>query len=611
MPPERAWVLHEPDPHAVAALTAAGHSPLLARLLALRGLRTPAAATAFLQPDLRSLPDPSTMADIDIAAARVADAVERGEKVCIYGDYDVDGITAAALLHGLCEAIGFAVEVFLPDRFRDGYGLHADRLQELCDRGVTLVISVDCGTTAVAEIAAVRARGVDFIVCDHHQLGAVRPNATALLNPQRPECGYPDKDLSAVGIALVLCQAVRRALDRRGWRRAGDGISAQRLELKGLVELAALGTIADVARLHGVNRVLCWHGLRNLGSTARPGVRALIEASGPEGVGADRVGFQLAPRLNAVGRLQNPMDAFRLLTTKDAAEGKRLAELLDVENNRRREIEARDVATALELALAQDGCADAVVVFDASMHQGVVGIVAARLREKVNAPAFALTLGEDGLAKGSGRSVDGYDLVAGLHACEALGPLFERYGGHAHAAGVTLRPDRIETFRVRLQAHVLRTLPAHKRVREVRLDAEVLVAEANFDLLTPLEALEPHGRGNAKPVLLLRDGELRDLRVVGKTREWVQAKLFAPGRQELWARPCLELFGALAAFEGLQGRGERVDVAVRLDRNAHNGKVRVQGKVEAVRRSGGGVEVRSGGGVDVRSGGGVEPLPGA
>jgi single-stranded-DNA-specific exonuclease len=582
MPAAPIWLLREADAAHVNTLTAAGHRPLIARLLALRGVRDAQEADAFLHPSLRTLPDPLAMADAGRAAHLLADAVQQGRKVCVYGDYDVDGITAAALLHGLCEALQFPVAVFLPDRFRDGYGLNHDRLRELCDQGVTLFVSVDCGTTAVDEIAAVRARGVDFIVCDHHQLGPTLPNASALLNPQRPDCQYPDKDLTAVGVALVLAQAVRRELDKRGWKRAADGISAQRLELKGLVELAALGTIADVARMQGLNRALCWHGLKNLGSTARPGIQALIEQSG-KGLGADRVGFQLAPRINAVGRMSNPRDAFLLLTTRDPVAAKDLAQRLDLDNNRRKETETRDVEVALRLAEAQAGREHAVVVADAGFHQGVVGIVAARLRERLGVPAFVLARGDDGLWRGSGRSVDGYDLVAGLHACDAGGGLFERYGGHAHAAGVTMAERNLEPFRDRLQHDMATRLPIDARRAEIAIDAEIALPDANFDTLALLEALEPHGRGNPKPTLLVKGAGLYDAKVVGKDQGWVKAALVQAGRQDRWARLSLPLFGARHLFQGLPGRGELVDVALRLERNVYNGKSSVEAKVVAIR----------------------------
>ena len=284
--------IREPDDAQVAALLASGVPPLLARILVLRGVNTPELAKKFLQPQLADLPDPTLMTGVMAAARLVADALQAGDKICVYGDYDVDGISAAALLDDLFRRLGHTVRVFLPDRFRDGYGLHYDRLQELCDEGVALFISVDCGTTSVREIQAVRDRDRHFIVCDHHALGPVRPNASVLLNPQQPECTYPDKSLSAVGVAMVLAQALRRELHSRG---AGKPV-----ELKSLIELSALGTIADMSPMHGVNRILCWHGLRLLGQSQRPGVQTLAARNTKIAmVSADRVGFHLAPPINA------------------------------------------------------------------------------------------------------------------------------------------------------------------------------------------------------------------------------------------------------------------------------------------------------------------------
>jgi single-stranded-DNA-specific exonuclease len=576
VPPEPTWVLREPPAESVVRLRDALQIDLLlARLLVLRGLAEPSAARDFLEPSVRSLPDPAGMADAELAGRLLAQAVIEGKHVCVYGDYDVDGISAAALLHTFLAQVGAPPRVFLPDRFRDGYGLHAGRLAELCDQGVGLFVSVDCGTTAVAEIASVRARGVDFIVCDHHALGPQLPAASALLNPQRPDCAYADKRLSAVGVALVLASATRRAL-------AAAGHPGGRVELKPLLEFAALGTIADMVPLQGVNRMLAWHGLRLLGSSRRAGVQALAERSGAHGVGADRVGFQLGPRINAAGRVADPSTAFRLLTTTDLAEARELADRIERENDHRRALQAEVTLAARKAAADWQGSA-AVVVADASWHMGVVGIVASKLKDELGVPAFVLAVGDDGLARGSGRSVAGYDLVEGLRAVCADG-LAERFGGHAFAAGVTIAADRVPVLRERLAAHAREAL-AGGRPAELAIDAELQLRDCAMALVEQLDALEPFGKDNPRPTFLLRDVELAAVKAVGKDGQRAQVTLAEPGKHPLWARLQLAGFGPLAPFAELV-RGDRVDVVVRLERNDWRGKTSVQAVVEAVAPAG-------------------------
>ncbi len=572
------WRLHEPDPMAVAALSEAlAIDPLLARLLCLRGHGQPQEAKRFLQPALRDLPDPLTMADAELAATCLAQAIAAGKKICVYGDYDVDGISATGLLWSYFQAIGYPVQTFLPDRFRDGYGLHGARLGELADGGVDLFISVDCGTNSVDEIAAMRARGLDFIVCDHHALGPERPPATALLNPQRTDCAYPDKQLSAVGVALVLCMALRRALHAQGHPGA-------QVELRPLLEFVALGTIADMVPLSGVNRIVAWHGLRQLGISQRPGVQALARQSDLYALGSDHIGFALGPRINAAGRVAEAKTAFELLTTQDPARAQILAEQVNVENNHRRELQMQVTQAALAQAQNCPERGDAVVVADLAWHQGVVGIVANRVKDDFRVPAFVLAVGEDGVARGSGRSVAGYDLVEGLRACHQ-GGLFERFGGHAFAAGVTIQADRLPLFRQRLAAHVAEVLPAKDRLETLEIDAELDFAAAGHELLSALDRLEPFGKGNPRPTFLLRNVQVHDLQVVGKDRAWVRCAFSLPGRQAVWARKTLAGFGAFSLL-GEVVRGECVDAVIRLERNSFRGSVTVQATVQDVAPAG-------------------------
>ncbi len=587
--PHSDWILLEPEESVVAALSErCGVSHFVARLLANRGVTDTDAAARFLQPTLADLPDPWLMADAQVAAERIAKAVMAGERVCVYGDYDVDGVSAAALLHGFLCRVGAEPRVFLPDRFRDGYGLHPERLLELCDEGVELFVSVDCGSKAVDAIAGVRARGVDFIVVDHHLLGDVRPDTTALLNPRRPDCTYPDKGLSAVGVALVLVQGLRRALVAAGHctRESAPGVGD-------LLQLAALGTIADMVPLRGVNRALAWHGLRRLGRSTRPGVQALAQRARLQGkVAADHVGFALGPRINAAGRVADARTAFDLLTTTDPAQAAALAERVELENGKRRRIQGEVVTAALAAAAEQPGREHAVVVAGEGWHSGVVGIVAARLKDRYHVPTFVLGV-QDGVARGSGRSIPGYDLVDGLDTLSALQPrdpggnatLFSRYGGHFFAAGVTLPAAHVDAFREALVAHVARALPPAERRRELLVDAALDVTELHLGLVDELHALEPFGKGNRKPLFVLQGAVLGEARRVGQEGAWLKARLVDPASDRpLWSRQGVGAFGSTellgGAAAGREGpglqQGDTVDAVCRLEANHFRGQTSLQ-----------------------------------
>lgn len=570
------WLLLEPEPATVQRLCEATDDDLLlARLLAIRGVSDVAQARVFLDPPLSSLPDPLRMKGALAGAQRLAAAVERGEQVCIYGDYDVDGVSASALMASFLRRLGLHPRVFLPDRFVDGYGLSAERLAELCDQGVQLFVSVDCGTRAVAQVAQVRARGVDFIVCDHHTPGPELPAATALLNPRQPGCTYPDGQLAAVGVALVLAQATRRLLGERGFF---EGRSPP--PMSDLLQYAALGTIADMVQLQGVNRLLAVHGLRRLGSSLLPGVVALARRSRIDTVrDADHVGFALGPRINAAGRVADATTAYTLLTTLDPSVADELADRVERENDRRRALQAEVEAQAQALADDQPGREHAVVVAAEGWHPGVVGIVAARIKDRLGVPALVLAIEAGGVARGSGRSVSGYDLIAGLHAlAEADAGLLTRFGGHAFAAGVTLQAQQIGALRAALVEHVAAHWPQAQRTREVRIDAELTLQALDLALVDRISRLEPFGKGNPRPAFLLRGVVVAGLRRVGETAAWAKLRLVERSDRPMWARRGVDAFGPAAALEGVQS-GDEVDVVCRLERNTFRERTSLQATV--------------------------------
>ena len=566
------YALATPNPQTIALLTSAGYDPLVAQLLAVREIHTVAAARAFVTPQLRDLPDPHLLLDCEKAAKLLVDAVQSGNSICIYGDYDVDGISAAALLSDVLTMAGAAPMVFLPDRMRDGYGLRLERLHELADAGAKVFVSADCGSTAVTEVAAMRARGCEFVICDHHALGPQLPPASAHLNPKQPLCRYPDKNLAAVGVAMVLAQALRRELVRR------DVCPVEAIDLRSVMELAALGTIADLVELRDVNRLLAWHGLRALGQSARPGLRALIEHLPNDGVEASRVGFVVGPKINAAGRIAEPRTAFEVLTERNKERAGLLAMQLDIDNNRRKELTLQMTAQAIALAKQTSICG-AVVVAHRDWHPGVVGIVAARLVEQFGVPAFAIAIDEAGTARGSGRSVPGYDLVAALR--QAALDVLTRCGGHAYAAGITLQQDAIAVFAERMSQHATQAIGATPVPRSFSVDAQLAPQDCTLQLLETIGQLEPFGRGNEAPRFVLRGVQINDMRVVGKTGEWVQAKLHEVGSQRSYGRAYVAAFGALRLWSD-RTNGELVDVVCKLDRNFYKGKATVQAMVDLV-----------------------------
>jgi single-stranded-DNA-specific exonuclease len=498
--PGKRWIEAGGDGAGVAELARTlGLHPLAARVLAARGHADPAAARAFLEVPLTGLPDPFSMKGMAAAVARIAAALSRGERIATYGDYDVDGVTSTVLLSGFLRAAGGDVTCYTPHRLVEGYGLNTGAVEKLAARGVKLLISLDCGITGVEEVAAAAALGVETVVVDHHTVPVELPAAVAILNPHQPGCGYPSKELSAVGVTFVLLMALRKAL-----REAGR-FTPERPEpnLRAALDLVALGTVADVVPLTGANRILVRHGLLELAATRRPGLRALkrVAGIGEGAVTAGQVGFRLGPRINAAGRLDDAGRGVRLLSTADEGEASALAEELDRENQARQEIERRMLAEALdEAALAVRRGARGLVLARQGWHAGVVGIVAARVAERFHRPAVLIGLdGAEG--KGSGRSIEGFHLYDALAACR--GHLL-RFGGHRHAAGVTIAADAVEPFRAAFEAHAAAALSPDDLLARCRIDGWVEEADLTPRAAEDLERLGPFGAGHPEPVFAFR-----------------------------------------------------------------------------------------------------------
>lgn len=465
--------------------------PVVARLLVQRGFAEPTAARKFLHPSLDDLHDPSRLTDLDRAAERLLGAVARRERIAVHGDYDADGVSSTVMLRRALELLEGDVVHFIPERLQDGYGLRAATVERLHAQGIRVIVSVDCGIRSVGAAARARELGADLIVTDHHEPDTTLPPAFAVINPRRPDCTYPDKDLAGVGVAFKLVQALCQRTGRTAW-------------LQGFVKLAAIGTLADAVPLRGENRVLAKVGLDRLSAGPHTvGLQALLETSGLNGrrIASDDVAFQVVPRINAAGRMRSADLATKLLLATraaDAAEARTLAEALNAENVRRREEEAGIVADARRV-IERDpdiGAQNLLVVWAEGWHRGVIGIVASKLVETFARPAIVLSVdGEE--AHGSGRSIPGFDLLSAL---EQNADLFLRFGGHRQAAGMVVDSKRLQELRRRLAAYANEKIEPQDLVPRLSVDAPLPLTAVRGELLGDLAALEPFGRGNLRPV---------------------------------------------------------------------------------------------------------------
>ncbi len=498
----RVW--HHLDCDEAAAGALAGElrlSAMAARLLVQRGVTTPEAALRFLNPTLDHLHDPSLLTDLDVGVERIRAAIARGERIAVHGDYDVDGITSTVMLRRLLELLGGRVVHHIPERLRDGYGLQPEAIDTLAGRDVRVVVSVDCGIRSRAAAERARALDIDLIITDHHEPEATLPRALAVINPRRPDCRYPDKDLAGVGVALKLVQALCARSGRTAW-------------LPGFVKLAAIGTLADVVPLRGENRVIAKLGLERLSTGPNTvGLQALIEASGLAGrkIGSEDVAFRLAPRVNAAGRMSTPDLATRLLLATrgdDAAEVQSLAESLDAENARRRNEEATIVADARRRIVADPaiGAQNILVVWADGWHRGVIGIVASKLVDAFARPAIVLSVDGE-RAYGSGRSIPGFDLLAALEQCADL---CVRLGGHRHAVGMVLETEHLDAFRARLVAYANDRLGPDDLRPTLTVDGSLPLSAIGETLIGDLNALEPFGAGNRRPIFHATPVEIVD-----------------------------------------------------------------------------------------------------
>jgi single-stranded-DNA-specific exonuclease len=485
-------VLPAPDAHAVSALSAALQvEPPVAKVLVHRGFRDPAAARRFLHPAFEELHDPLTLRDMPVAIERIARAIREGERILIYGDYDVDGTTSVVLLTKAFELAGGIATYHVPHRLKDGYGMRSEVVEAAAEQGVRLIVSVDTGIRAAAVVRRAGELGIDVIVTDHHLPETGLPPALAVLNPNRPDCPYVEKNLCGAGVAFKLIQAL---LPYMGWPP-----EKVRRVCQSFLKLAAIATVADVVPLTGENRILVAHGLRGLDTVRNPGLRALLDVAGftaGAAPNARQVGFQIGPRINAAGRMDTASAVIELFLTTDPARARDLAKQLDDRNTERRQVQAEICESCEQIAVGDAECG--LVYYAEDWHRGVLGIVASRLVERLRRPVFVLGLNsDDGLASGSGRSIPAFHL---LDALESMSELFVRFGGHAHAAGVTMDVSRVAEFRRRFDAFAASRLSADDFLHRLEIDAVLELREITEPAIEELGTLAPFGHGNPPPL---------------------------------------------------------------------------------------------------------------
>ncbi len=501
------WQLaDEPDPHWIKELCGKLNvSPIIARIMLNRGINSAEQGRVFLHPLLRDLYDPFLFNDMELAVERIVTALKRKEPIMIFGDYDVDGITATSLLYLALARLGASVSYYVPNRMSEGYGLSAVGIQEAWERDVKLIITVDCGITATAEVNLARKRGIDLIITDHHEPQDQLPRAHAILDPKRAEDNYPDRNLAGVGVAFKLAQGL--------FARLGFDES----ELETHLDLVALGTAADIVPLLGENRILTKFGLEQVAKTDKVGLRSLVEITGllGEEIGTGHVVFILAPRINAVGRLGDAQRAIFLLTTSQREQARQVARFLNDENRRRKGIDESMLQEAQDLIektvnLESDR---AIVLASEKWHPGVIGIVASRVVEQYHRPTVLIAL-EGDHGKGSGRSIGGFNLYEALEECQEL---LTRFGGHKYAAGLTIEANKVEAFGERLKGVAAERLQPEKLIPTLKIDVPITLEQADQELYDALSALAPFGPQNMRPVLVARNLEVVGYpRVVGQ-----------------------------------------------------------------------------------------------
>ncbi len=545
-------------------------SRTLCKLLVQRDITTYEEARDFFRPSLDHLHDPFEMKDMDKAVERIDTAIRNKEKILIYGDYDVDGTTAVALVYSFFSELYFHLDYYVPDRYKEGYGVSYKGIDWAAKNGFSLIIALDCGIKAIERIAYAKEKGIDFIICDHHRPGDVLPPAYAVLDPKRKDCPYPYKELSGCGIGFKLVQAFAET----------KGIPFKRV--MNLLDLVAVSIAADIVPINGENRVLAYYGLRKLNKSPRPGFRSLIELNAKhKHLTISDIVFIIAPRINAAGRMDDAKNAVRLLISKEGMIAKKNANVLQEKNHERKIVDSGITEEALNIVeqSAELQNKKSTVLYQPHWHKGVIGIVASRLIEKYYRPTIVLTDSTEGdIVAGSARSVTGYDIYNAIKACSHL---LEQFGGHKYAAGLTIKKQNVPTFIEQFEEVVANTITEELLIPEIVIDAEVDLRAVNNKFYNILRQFAPFGPENMKPVFVSR--ELSDTgwsSVVGKERNHL--KLYV--RQQ--NSPSVQGIGYNIGHRYNEiSNGKRFDLCFALEENRYNGNVNLQLNIRDIKMS--------------------------
>jgi len=565
--PRLEWVVAtEPDYREVDELAQKLELPnIIIKILMNRGLTDEDEIKRFIDPKMENLSDPFLLKDMDKAVERIVEALRLNEKILVYGDYDVDGVTASALMFLVLNKLGAQVLYYLPNRLVEGYGLSEDGINEAERLGATLIVSVDTGVTANDEVIYARERGIDVVVTDHHEPGERLPDAAAIVNPKCDKLTDAGHELAGVGVAFKVAQALYRRLNQN------------EEELEEHLDLVALGTSADIVPLINENRILTKFGIKQIVRTTKPGLKKLVFVSGLMGkeISTGQVVFILAPRINAIGRLGNAVKAVKLLTTRDENAAGEIARFLDEENRRRKAIDEKTLNEALDLMektvdLEKD---KAIVLSSTGWHQGVIGIVASRLVERYYLPTVLISI-EDGIGKGSARSIPAFHIYEALRGC---GDVLLRFGGHKYAAGLSIEDKNVEEFRDRFKKIAAEQLNPDDLTPKLRIDAEVDLDDVDMDFVNTIEMFAPFGPQNMRPVFLTRN-----LNIVG------QPYIVGRNHLKMRVRKGEKEFDVIGFGFGdhantLAMRGVDVDMAYVVEVNTYYEQARIQLRVKDLR----------------------------
>ena len=535
---------------------------IVAELLVQRGVTTFETAKIFFRPNLSHLHNPFLMKDMDSAVVRLSTAIQQGENILVYGDYDVDGTTAVSLMYSFIKSIHENVDYYIPDRYTEGYGVSFQSIDYAANKQFSLIITLDCGIKAVDKVDYARKKEIDFIICDHHRPGDILPNAKAILNPKQSDCLYPYKELSGCGVGFKLIQAYCQK----------SKISFQKIIP--YLDLLVVSIAADIVPITGENRVLAHYGLQQLNENPRIGLKALMEVSDKDKLFTiSDVVFGLAPRINAAGRIEHGAKAVELMVQEDIELAREKAQAVNQHNLKRKELERSITEEALQMIVTD---AKSTVVFNPDWHKGVVGIVASRLIESHYRPTIVLTE-NNGKLVGSARSVNGFDVYDAIDACSEY---VEQFGGHKYAAGLTLKKENLESFTAKFESVVAETIKDEMLIPQVSIDALLNLADIDHKLYRILRQMAPFGPGNMSPVFMSKQLVDRGYgRKIGQDK--THLKLSVTNANQSQFLDCIG-FGMADKFELIKD-GQKFDIAYALEENEWNGKVNLQLRLKDIR----------------------------